>query len=131
MNDIQILKKYDEAVSSFAAGLAAGVLDEHLEEQFREQYELFKSDRDALREKLERHKGCLHCQSGRPLTTDGGDAELVEIKPLPPINLTTGEEETAGDAYMALQISAFEGELRDYIPIRYCPMCGRKLSVSS
>lgn len=63
MTKTEILKRYDEAVASFAAGLAAGIgiLDKHMEEDYKEQYELFKAGRDAIRAQL---------VSNEPLTLD-------------------------------------------------------------
>ena len=84
----------------------------------------------ALHEKLHREKGCVYCTGDRmPLETDGGgELEVVELIPLPAINLTTGEtESTAQPPYYALSFRAFEGELEDFVPIRCCPMCGRLL----
>lgn len=52
MTMVEILNRYDEAVASFAAGLVAGSLDKHMEEGYREQYELFKAGRDAIRAQL-------------------------------------------------------------------------------
>ena len=119
MNDIQILKKYDEAVSSLAAGLAAGVLDEHLEEQFREQYELFKSGRDALREKLEQNKGCKFCtiakgETGPLIIDQDGDVGVYLYR------------DRDGRFFLVSNILDVDSAL-----VQSCPMCGRQLSAPS
>ena len=58
-------------------------------------------------------------------------AELVRIEPLPAINLTTGEKaESAEPPYYAIRVLWVEDgydTVQEYIPAKYCPMCGRKL----
>lgn len=118
MTEIEILCKYDEAVTSFAAGLAAGLLDKEMEDEFKEQYELFKAGRDALREKQEREKGCEFCQ-----TDNEGYSTILPRKGI-------------GRAYImerfvphrfVLMVSGPHGTHFE-VAIHACPMCGRPLS---
>lgn len=84
------------------------------------------SERQAIHKQ---EKGCVYCTSHQTLETDGGgELELVQLIPLPAINLTTGEtEKNSAPPSHALLFQAFEGELEDFVPIRCCPMCGRVL----
>ena len=108
MTEIEILCKYDEAVTSFAAGLAAGLLDKDMEDEFKEQYELFKAGRDALREKQEREKGCEFCRTKYTDWSNGGAHDF----------------RIDGDTlYYFDEQFGWEG-----IKVRFCPMCGRPLS---
>lgn len=108
MTEIEILRKYDEAVASFAAGLAAGLLDKDMEDGFREQYELFKAGRDAIREKLEREKGCESCCTEH---TDWGEGGAHDFR-------------IHGDTLSYFDHAfGWEG-----VNIRFCPMCGRMLT---
>lgn len=79
---------------------------------------------------------CEFCQgSFTPIETDSGEAELVQIVPLPALNLTTGKKsEQADPPYHAIYIRWIEDgedQMFDYIPIKYCPICGRKLDEQS
>lgn len=52
---------------------------------------------------------------------------LTKITPLPAIDLTTGEmDKTADPPFYALMMDG-EDAGEDILPIRFCPMCGRKL----
>ena len=85
------------------------------------------SERQAIRKQ---EKVCVYCTSHQSLETDGGgELEVVQIIPLPAINLTTGEtEKNSAPPFYALLFQAFEGELEDFVSIRCCPMCGRELT---
>ena len=84
---------------------------------------------DALREKLEREKGCEYC-TGHVKTFPthcDGEAYITKLTPLPAIDLMTGEmADTADPPFFAIRITSDEmGE--DFVPIRLCPNCGREL----
>ena len=62
--------------------------------------------------------------------------ECVGITPLPAIDLTTGEKaKTADPPYTALFLKYLDSEYgqgeQGSFPIRYCPMCGRKLFIKA
>lgn len=84
---------------------------------------------DALREKLEREKGCEYCtgQAKTFPTHCDGEAEITKLTPLPAIDLMTGKmAETADPPFFAIRIQSDDmGE--DFVPIRFCPKCGREL----
>lgn len=84
---------------------------------------------DAVREKREREKGCEYCTGDREAfpTHCDGEAEITQLVPLPAIDLTTGETaETADPPFFAIRIQSDDmGE--DFVPIRFCPKCGREL----
>lgn len=75
---------------------------------------------------------CEFCGDERK-AIDSEIAELVEITELPAINLTTGEQEAVtGKQFYAIRVLWVEDgydTVEDYIPIKYCPKCGRKLQV--
>lgn len=84
---------------------------------------------DALREKLDREKGCEYC-TGHVKTFPthcDGEAYITKLTPLPAIDLMTGEmADTADPPFFAIRITSDEmGE--DFVPIRLCPYCGREL----
>ena len=78
---------------------------------------------------IQQKNKCSFCSE--PFESMTGDvAELVQMIPLPPINLTTGEKGVAEPPYYAIRVLWMaDGDdiEEEYIPIRYCPMCGRKL----
>lgn len=76
--------------------------------------------------------GCPYCTTDgerKPIPGwGGGELEMVQITPMPAINLTTGERDTSAETpFWAMNFTAFENELEEFIPINNCPMCGRKL----
>ena len=84
---------------------------------------------DAVKEKSARGKGCEYCTGvvkTFPTHCDG-EAEITRLVPLPAIDLTTGETaETADPPFFAIRIQSDDmGE--DFVPIRFCPKCGREL----
>ena len=84
--------------------------------------------------KVKPRRLCDFCERGKPLEDDCGEYELYLRKctPLPAINLTTGEEaKTAAPPFYSMFLYYAEreendGEVADF-PIKFCPMCGRKL----
>ena len=74
---------------------------------------------------------CDFCNRKMPISDEYGEYELqcVKLIPLPSINLTTGEqEEIAADPYYSLFLyEECEPGERASFPIKYCPLCGRKL----
>lgn len=79
-----------------------------------------------------RRSGCAYCRDGKTFKTHiDGEAEIVEMFPLPAINLTTGEmESTAKEPFFAVRTQSHEnGE--DFVPIEFCPKCGRDLKEDS
>lgn len=97
-------------------------------------------DRDSLIEYFggvsERQKSCPFChhkESRMTAMTDDGKYEvwLTPVVPLPAIDLTTGETaKTADPPYHALMMDG-EDAGEDILPIRFCPMCGRKLEAEN
>ena len=76
---------------------------------------------------------CEFCEESKPLEDeyDNYEAKIVRLIPLPPINLTTGKYESELELpYYALfiydQYDGRSGEIAS-IPIKYCPICGRRL----
>lgn len=76
---------------------------------------------------------CEFCGASKPLEDeyDNYEAKIVRLIPLPPINLTTGKYENELELpYYALfiydQYDGRSGEIAS-IPIKYCPICGRRL----
>lgn len=77
---------------------------------------------------------CDFCERGKPLEDDYGEhkLQLHRLIPLPAINLTTGEQEaTARPPFYSMFLYDTEdeengGEITDF-PIKFCPVCGRKL----
>ena len=77
---------------------------------------------------------CLYCaepfESVRKISDT---AEIVQIIPFPAVDLTTGEEYEAEKPFWAIRViwatQGYDNE-EDFIPIQYCPMCGRKLEVT-
>lgn len=84
---------------------------------------------DAVREKSKREKGCEYCTGEYKTfpTHCDGEAYITKLTPLPAIDLMTGETaETADPPFFAIRIQSDEmGE--DFVPIRFCPKCGREL----
>jgi len=79
-------------------------------------------------EDQENKAGCMFCVSGAPFDTlVDGKAEIARLVPMPAIDLTTGEtEKTAGKPFFAIWMRSDDyGE--DFVPIEFCPKCGRKL----
>lgn len=81
---------------------------------------------------MSNRNGCPYCTTGdkrKPIpTSGGGELEAVEIIPLPAIDLTTGKKDDFTDkSFWAMNFTAFEGELEEWVPIHCCPMCGRTL----
>lgn len=74
---------------------------------------------------------CDFCNMKMPILDEYDSYELVftELIPVPAINLTTGEQEkTADDPYYAMLLyEECEPGERASFPIKYCPLCGRKL----
>lgn len=63
------------------------------------------------------------------LSWKGAPVELQKMKPLPDINLTTGQKsQTAARPFMVLTIETEDGE--DYFAIKHCPICGKYLSAT-
>lgn len=84
----------------------------------------------AIREQIQRKNGCEYCNSPYRRLTNDGDSELVQLTPLPAINLSTGEiDSNAEPPYWAIYMKAFDGECEEYIHVMYCPCCGRKLTI--
>lgn len=77
---------------------------------------------------------CEFCEANKPLEEEYNnyEAKIVRITPLPPLNLTTGkyEDELEGPYYALFVYDAYDddhhGEIAS-IPIKYCPICGRRL----
>ena len=83
----------------------------------------------AVREKMERDKGCEYCTGAAKTfpTHCDGEAEITKLIPLPAIDLMTGEmADSADPPFFAIRIQSDDmGE--DFVPIRFCPKCGREL----
>lgn len=71
---------------------------------------------------------CEYCTGKqKPIPTYTNEVEMVKLIPLPAIDLCTGKmDDTADPPFCALRIESFDGE-EDFIPVRHCPMCGRRL----
>lgn len=53
---------------------------------------------------------------------------IVNIIPLPAINLTTGErEKNAREPFFQIRFYDEDMEIEDYLTITHCPMCGEKI----
>lgn len=82
-----------------------------------------------LREKAEKEKGCEYCTGvvkTFPTHCDG-EAYITKLTPLPAIDLMTGETaKTADPPFFAIRIQSDEMS-EDFVPIRFCPKCGREL----
>lgn len=79
-------------------------------------------------------KECSFCQKGEFLEDEFEQYSLVhlELIPMPALNLTTGEyDKTSEPPYHAMSLRfldfEFDSEMARF-PIKYCPMCGRRLS---
>lgn len=81
--------------------------------------------------KVDKREGCSFCREMKAIATHvDGKAEIVEMIPLPAIDLTTGETHKAADPFFAIRIESYEnGE--DFVPIEFCPKCGRDLKEDS
>ena len=83
---------------------------------------------DMVEAIAENMKPCSLCHGSHAHTDDDlFDIQIGEIIPMPAINLTTGEkEEKARPPFPALIIGSGD-EGQDFLPIEFCPICGRKL----
>lgn len=75
---------------------------------------------------------CDFCERHRPIEDDYGrySLEFKRLIPLPSINLTTGEKtepERKIEYALFLYEDKDDGEVGSF-PIKYCPLCGRKLT---
>ena len=81
--------------------------------------------------KIKPRRLCDFCERRRPIEDDYGrySMELTSLIPLPSINLTTGEK-TEPERKVEYALFLYEdkdgGEVGSF-PIKYCPLCGRKL----
>ena len=80
-------------------------------------------------EEIQSKKGCEYCTGvvkTFPTHCDG-EAYITKLTPLPAIDLMTGEmADTADPPFFAIRtLSDENGE--DFVPIRFCPKCGREL----
>lgn len=77
----------------------------------------------------QKNEGCEYCTGDCKTfpTHCDGEAYIAKLIPLPAIDLMTGEtEKTADPPFFAIGIQSDEmGE--DFVPIRFCPKCGREL----
>lgn len=97
-------------------------------------------DRDSLVEyfagQTNRQRFCPFCHYVRgheeTMTDDNRyKVWLTKITPLPAIDLTTGEMDKKADPpFYALMMDG-EDAGEDILPIRFCPMCGRKLEAEN
>ena len=97
-------------------------------------------DRESLVEyfagQTNRQRFCTFCHYARgheeTMTDDNRyKVWLSKITPLPAIDLTTGETEKMADhPFYALMMDG-EDAGEDILPIKYCPMCGRKLEAEN
>lgn len=82
-----------------------------------------------LFEKAPEPKGCEYCTGDYKTfpTHCDGEAYITKLIPLPAIDLMTGEmEDTADPPFFTIRIQSDDmGE--DFVPIRFCPKCGREL----
>lgn len=83
--------------------------------------------------KVKPRRLCDFCERGKRMESEEGehDLKLVKLTPLPAINLTSGETaDKAEPPYYAMFLYDMdrEGEAATF-PVKYCPMCGRKLVV--
>lgn len=89
----------------------------------------FRYLEEAVREKSKRDKGCEYCTGAVKTfhTHCDGEAYITKLTPLPAIDLMTGKmEDTADPPFFAIRIQSDDmGE--DFVPIRFCPQCGREL----
>lgn len=74
---------------------------------------------------------CDFCERRRPIEDDYGrySMELTKLAACPSVNLTTGERtkpERKVEYALFLYEDKDDGEVGSF-PIKYCPMCGRKL----
>ena len=80
--------------------------------------------------KVKPRRLCDFCERGKRMEGEGGyRLMLVQLTPIPAINLTTGEkEEKARQPFYAMFLSdpdrTFEAEM---FQVKFCPICGRKL----
>ena len=74
---------------------------------------------------------CDFCERGKRMESEEGerDLRLVKLTPLPAINLTSGETADKADPpFYAMFLHDPEyGDEAATFPVKYCPMCGRKL----
>lgn len=81
--------------------------------------------------KVKPRRLCDFCERGKRMNSEEGehDLKLVKLTPLPAVNLTSGEIETKpGKPYYAMFLYTPDetGEAATF-PVKYCPVCGRKL----
>lgn len=83
------------------------------------------------RSKVTPRRLCDFCERGKRMESEEGehDLRLVKLTPLPAINLTSGETaEKAEPPYYAMILHDPEyGDEAATFPIKFCPLCGRKL----
>lgn len=82
--------------------------------------------------KVKPRRLCDFCERHRPIDDDYGrySLELTRLIPLPSINLTTGEKtepKNKTEYVMFIYEDEDDGEVGSF-PIKFCPMCGRKLT---
>lgn len=76
---------------------------------------------------------CHYVRDHEDTMTDDGRYKvwLTKITPMPAIDLMTGETaETADPPFYAMMMDG-EDVGEDILPIKFCPMCGRKLKVEN
>lgn len=81
--------------------------------------------------KVKPRRLCYFCERHRPIDDDYGryTMEFAKLIPLESINLTTGERtkpERKVEYALFLYEDKDDGEVGSF-PIKYCPLCGRKL----
>lgn len=81
--------------------------------------------------KVKPRRICDFCERGKRMNSEEGehDLRLVKLTPLPAINLTSGEiESKPGKPFYAMFLHDPEyGDEAATFPVKYCPICGRKL----
>lgn len=87
---------------------------------------------EPRKNKVKPRRVCDFCERRRPIEDDYGryTMEFTKLIPLKSINLTTGERTAPKrkvEYALFLYEDADDGEVGSF-PIRYCPLCGRKLA---
>lgn len=78
----------------------------------------------------EKSEPCEFCrpENPEPMEMDELEAKITQVTPFPAINLDTGEQTQKVDPpYYAIMVTGIDNGIEEFVPIRYCPKCGRRL----
>ena len=80
----------------------------------------------------QKQKWCPYCRRTHWQTDDKlFDVSIAEVTPMPAINLMTGEVAKDAKPPFYAMIIGDEEVGQDFLPISFCPICGRKLEADN